>query len=172
MNKTMAGVCCLLLAAALAGCGSAPQTSALPEREIVTATEAPTEEFTDIPPKEEPTEPETNVLLYDDNDVQIYYRGCDASGIRLNYIYNNDTGQRYYITYRVSSVNGEPIESVFDGTLNAGQGEAAGWFAVPIEALQDKGIARIDEVEVNIQFCKDYRSYDMYFETGTIKITR
>jgi hypothetical protein len=163
MNKTTAGVCCLLLAASLAGCGSTPQTSAVPEREIVTAAEAPTEKFTDIPLE---TDPEADELVYDADNIKVTYKGLQKTKATF-YIENNS---EKYLSIKPDNITSNNIQLGEDNgylLIEPHSGHLSTIF-FNYTKMQEAGIAQISEFSFNLKYSFNDTMYELQGAEETV----
>ena len=166
-----------LLMLTLCSCSSPePSKSTAPPEQppttiiIETATE-PKTTATEIPPAsttESPTEPETNELLFEDQDYKIYYQGIEQNIINL-YLENYSESYDLHVFLQNIKVNGQSLETVrCENYVDKNRKEFSWSCAIPLEELQSREITRINELKFTIYMYAGNWQY----ETEEFTITR
>lgn len=138
---------------------------------IIEAATEPETTATEIPPApttEPPTEPETNELLFEDQDYKIYYQGIEQNIIKL-YLENYSESYDLHVFLQNIKVNGQPLENVrCENYVDKNRKEFSWPCAIPLEELQSREITRINELKFTIYMYAGNWQY----ETEEFTITR
>lgn len=150
---------------------SEPVTESATESATETPTAKPTEDPAIVPTKAVPTEPAVNELIYDENNVKIYFRGWN--GLNLNfYTEHEDLGYDCFPCFVVSSINGKSFECEQLAYFQRYYYEKGFIIPLPVEQLQEEEFTRVDEIQFKIEFRKGPEGKEFYFESGPITLTR
>jgi len=138
---------------------------------IIEAVTEPETTATEIPPApttEPPTEPETNELLFEDQNYKIYYQGIEQNIIKL-YLENYSESYDLHVFLQNIKVNGQPLENVrCENYVDKNRKEFSWPCAIPLEELQSREITRINELKFTIYMYAGNWQY----ETEEFTITR
>ncbi len=126
---------------------------------------------TEIPPAPdptEPTEPEVNELLYNDQGIEIYYQGVDQNVVNL-YIVNSNEELPVHAWMQNISVNNNYLENVgCEGYANINT--TNNWpCIIPLEELQSREITRINDLKFEFYI---YLGDTLVAEIKDLSITR
>lgn len=163
MSKYTISVIALILGAGLLTSCADKGPEAEPERVAIASTEASAEETQaaseeiEIEPK---TEPEVNELIYDADNIRIYYKGFSKTNASL-YIENNSDG---YLHMKINDLTANKIsfeENPLFAFLKPHEG-GNNTIRFDYFKLQDAGITRVSEFTFSFKYSFTETMYEQW----------